>query len=338
MKKTVLVGAVLAAFAGAAAAQSSVTLFGVIDANVRSAKSGSASIKQVGTDGLNSSRLGVRGTEDLGGGLKAGFWLESALNPDTGSADGSRFWGRRATVSLSSADMGELRIGRHKVAARLAIDGFTPFETTGIGEITKAYSALGSGADTLNRSDNQVAYSLPENLGGIYGTFEVGAGEGTDGKKYTSARLGYKDKELNVAGAYAQTDAKGSKYKLSVLGASYDFGAAVVMATVANTKFDAYKQSIFTIGAKVPVTKEGSVRVHYAHSNANDAVALAKVADDLNILSFGYVHDMSKRTALYATYSQIDNKGNSKVAIAGAPAAAAGQKSSAYEVGVRHSF
>ena len=338
MKKTILLGAVLAAFAGAAAAQSSVTLFGVIDANVRSAKSGNATIKQVSSDGLNSSRLGVRGSEDLGGGLKASFWLEGAFSPDTGAADSSRFWGRRATVSLSSTEFGELRIGRHKVAARLLIDGFTPYETTGIAEITKAYSAFGSGADTLNRADNQVAYSLPENLGGVYGTFELGAGEAADGKKYSSARLGYKTKELNVAGAYAQTDAKGSKYKLSVLGASYDFGAAVVMATVANTKFNAYKQSIFTIGAKVPVTKEGAVRVHYARSDANDAAALAKVADDLNILSFGYVHDISKRTALYATYSQIDNKGNSKVTIAGAPAAAAGQKSSAYEVGVRHSF
>lgn len=338
MKKTILIGAVLAAFAGAAAAQSSVTLFGVIDANVRSAKSGSATIKQVGTDGLSASRLGVRGTEDLGGGLKAGFWLEAALNPDTGTADASRFWGRRATVSLSSADMGEVRIGRHKVAARLLIDGFTPFETTGVAEITKAYSTLGSTADTLNRSDNQVAYSLPETLGGVYGTIELGAGEGADAKKYSSARLGYKDKELNVAGAFASTDAKGSKYKLTVFGASYDFGVATVMGTVANTKFNTYKQSIFTIGAKVPVTKEGSIRAHYAHSNANDAVAIAKVADDLNVLSFGYVHDISKRTGLYATYSQIDNKGASKVAVAGAPAAAAGQKSSAYEVGVRHSF
>ena len=342
MKKTIVLGAVLAAFGGAAVAQSSVTLFGVVDANVRYVKTGSTNLKQVGTDGLSASRLGVRGTEDLGGGLKAGFWLEAALNPDTGAADGSRFWGRRATVSLSAADMGEVRIGRHKVAARLVIDGFSPFETTGIADITKSFDDFGAKADTLNRSDNQVAYVLPDNLGGVYGGIEAGAGEGADGKKYYSGRIGYKTKELNVAGGYASTNVVGDKYKLAVVGASYDFGVATGMATYVTTKLGSLERKVFTLGAIVPVSNEGSIRAHYANSNANSAAEVAKKGYDLTIFSVGYVHNVSKRTALYTTYSQIANKDGGTVVIGNAgnnaPKAAAGDKSSAFEVGVRHSF
>ena len=73
MKKSLLALAVLGAFAGAASAQSSVTLFGIVDVNARYVKTGDVKIKSLGTDGINSSRLGFRGVEDLGGGLKAGF-------------------------------------------------------------------------------------------------------------------------------------------------------------------------------------------------------------------------------------------------------------------------
>ena len=78
-------------------AQSSVTLFGVLDVNARYVKSDETSLKTISAGGINTSRFVVRGTEDLGGGLKAAFWLESGINPDTGSTSedlskpGSRF-------------------------------------------------------------------------------------------------------------------------------------------------------------------------------------------------------------------------------------------------------
>src|SRR3954471_24894728 len=85
--------ALLAAASASASAQSSVTLFGIADVGVRNVKNGDNSIKSVSSNGINTSRLGFRGTEDLGGGLKAGFWLESGLNPDTGTqSDSTRFW------------------------------------------------------------------------------------------------------------------------------------------------------------------------------------------------------------------------------------------------------
>src|SRR5436309_15281019 len=110
MKKSLLALAVLGAFAGAASAQSSVTLFGIVDVNARYGKTGDVKVKSLGTDGINSSRLGFRGVEDLGGGLKAGFHLEGALSPDDGTAGGFNFR-RRSTVSLLG-NFGEVRLGR----------------------------------------------------------------------------------------------------------------------------------------------------------------------------------------------------------------------------------
>lgn len=92
MKKFALLAA-LAAISASATAQSSVTLFGVVGANVNYVKNGDLKLKSAGSNGANTSRLGVRGIEDLGSGLKAGFWLETGLNSDTGTqSDGTRFW------------------------------------------------------------------------------------------------------------------------------------------------------------------------------------------------------------------------------------------------------
>ena len=77
--------ALLAVASAAASAQSSVTLFGVLDLNARYVKNGDVSLKSLSSGGINTSRLGFRGIEDLGGGLSAGFWLETGINPDTGT-------------------------------------------------------------------------------------------------------------------------------------------------------------------------------------------------------------------------------------------------------------
>ena len=85
MKKIALAAALAAGFAGMAQAQSSVTVFGVVDmAITNTSASGNGSLTQLSTDQNTSSRLGLRGTEDLGGGLKASFWLEAAITPDSG--------------------------------------------------------------------------------------------------------------------------------------------------------------------------------------------------------------------------------------------------------------
>src|SRR5512141_32493 len=90
MKKSLLALAVLGAFAGAASAQSSVTIWGVVDLSASDSKNGSAHGQYLASNQLNSNRLGFRGIEALGGGLKAGFWLEAGMNNATGYAGGGR--------------------------------------------------------------------------------------------------------------------------------------------------------------------------------------------------------------------------------------------------------
>lgn len=344
MKKSLVALAVLAGFAGAAAAQSSVTLFGVVDLAARYTKANGNNKSELAKDGNSSSRIGVRGIEDLGGGLKAGFWLESALSADTGTAD-TAFWSRRASVSLFG-EFGEVRLGRGKTSTRLVIDDFDVYSTTGLGDISKVYgrngtSPLGSGAPNLNRSDNMVQYFLPSDLGGVYGSFDVAAGEGAASGKFFGGRLGYKEGALHVAGGYQTTDvANNGKYKLGSIGVSYDFGVAKANLLLSQGKFGSLKQNVYTIGTIVPVTAAGSFTAQFTKSSTNGAAdALATAAGDAKLYTVGYQHNLSKRTALYSTVSLVDNAGRSAYYLTSTGAAVvAGGRQGGVDVGIRHSF
>lgn len=352
MKKALIALAVLGLTGGAAVAQSSVTLFGVLDADLKYTKSSGQTLKKLDSSGLNTSRFGVRGTEDLGGGLKAGFWLESEVGVDNGaggSATGSTtFWARRATVSLSG-DFGEVRLGRNKTASRLHIEDFDPYAATGLGNTLAVYSVLGSGNSTaIGRADNLVSYSLPtEGLGGFYGGVDVAAGEGTTTNKHQSVRLGYKAGPLHVSGAYANAYSNtNSKYKLASFGVSYDLGVAKPSFAYTEAKYNAAKQTVYTAAVVVPLG-QGQINVSYTDAKANGAATGTNavtstsspvITDDGKLFAIGYVYNLSKRTALYTTYAQIENNGVGRFLVSGSPAVAAGNKSSGFDVGVRHSF
>ena len=133
MKKSLLALAVLGAFAGAASAQSSVTLYGTVDLSGKYTKNdGSGRRLSLSQDGINSSQLGFRGVEDLGGGLKAGFNLLAGVNADTGSTN-AKFFNRRSTVSLFSP-AGELRLGRDYTPTFWNDTIFDAFGTNGLGD------------------------------------------------------------------------------------------------------------------------------------------------------------------------------------------------------------
>ena len=134
MKKSLLALAALTAFAGVASAQSSVTLFGIVDLSARGVDNGIGTRSTINQDGNSSSRLGFRGVEDLGGGLKAGFWIEGALSADTGNATGQT-WQRRSTVSLMGG-FGEIRLGRDYTPTFWNHTVFDPFGTNGVGSQT----------------------------------------------------------------------------------------------------------------------------------------------------------------------------------------------------------
>ncbi|HSV34225.1 MAG TPA: porin [Ramlibacter sp.] len=336
MKIRLTAVAALTALAGLAHAQSSVTVFGMMDVSVKSVTNGNARVVQMSTDGLANSRLGFRAEEDLGGGMKAGAWLEAALNPDSGSINASgKFWHRRSTVSLSGG-WGELRLGRDLNPSFWNLAIFDAFGTCGVGSGFNLATNLGSGATTLLRTDNAVAYLLPSGLGGLYGHFMMAPDEGVAGNKYKGARLGYQSGPLNVAASLATTGtATADDFKVMNAGISYDLKAVKLFALTQSAKYGARKQVNWEVGVTAPVGASGLVRASYQRSNASGA---GTDANDARQAAIGYVHNLSVRTSLYATASHLSNSGAAAFAVGTPPAGVADSSSRGYEVGVRHAF
>jgi len=304
-------------------AQSNVSVFGSIDLNVTYAKAGNRHVTGMDQGGyLLPSRIGFRGTEDLGGGLAAGFWLEAAVLPDTGATQ-SAFFGRRSTVSLTSRQLGEIRLGRDYTPAFWNVSQFSPFGTVGVGGSSNLIDGwpLGShGAKTLSRASNSIGYFLPKN-------------EYVDGAKYLGGRIGYVKGAFNIAAAYGQTKMAAGDYKTATLGGSYDFGVVRAYANYFQQKLEGYKQNYYLIGAAIPVSGAGTIKT---------SVAQAKVSgtsDKARQIAVGYDYKLSKRTTLYTAYSHISNKGNSAYVTADvSPEGSPGQNSQGVQFGINHSF
>ena len=364
MKKSLVALAALAV-AGAASAQSSVTLFGIVDAAVGyQSTSGGASASGLVNSGYNSSRLGFRGVEDLGGGLSASFWLEAGINNDNGSfgttnangtaaatGGGGLTFNRRSTVSLSGG-FGEIRLGRDYTATFWNDTVFDPFGTNGVGTnlLSTAAGAVHTtvGFNTYVRSSNVVAYFLPSNIGGFYGQVQYGFDEQTapaagSAGGYKGLRFGYQAGPVNVALAWGETSgvAGGVGDTQTVnLGASYDLGVAKIMGEWGRVEVDSGALGVgsadldgWLLGVSVPV---GAGEIRAAYSRVSDEVLTAD--GKANKIAIGYVHNLSKRTALYATYARISNKNGLGLAVGGLAAGAANANSKGYEFGVRHSF
>ena len=339
MKKSLLALAALTALTGVASAQSSVTLFGIVDLSARNIKNGSQSLKSLTSGGNASSRLGVRGVEDLGGGLRAGFWIEGDLAPDTGNATGMT-WQRRSTVSLLGG-FGEVRLGRDLTPSFWNHVIFDPFGFIGVGGNANMISTLGSSAGTLVRANNSIGYFLPA-MGGIYGQVMVAAGEGVTSpwNKYLGARIGYAAGPVNVAVAFGKTD-RGTlaDFKDLNAGASYNLGFMTLMARYGKTEAGALEQTNTQFGVNVPMGA-GTLKASYIKASGTGT------SFDATQIAVGYVYDLSKRTALYGTFSRINNGGTAATGarfttgtLGGSPGVTAGGlTSTGYEFGVRHSF
>jgi predicted porin len=347
MKKSLLALAALTAFAGAASAQSSVTLFGIVDLSVNSAKNGPNSLKQLSSDQMNSNRIGFRGIEDLGGGLRAAFWLEAGMAPDIGNAGGSNgltagagqstFFNRRATVALTGG-FGEVRLGRDYDPTFNNRASFDPFGFNGIAQMGNVESTLGSGVVSQVRVNNAVSYFLPA-MGGLYGQFQVAAGEAQPGQKYMGLRLGYAAGPINVGFATAKTYKTGTMtadYKQTNGGFSFNAGFMTAEIMYDKVDYGAANQKHVLLGVLVPFGA-GTLKASYNKvSGSSDSV-------DAKLFGVGYQYDLSKRTALYATIARLTNSGNAatgaKFTIGQGPAmVAGGATSEGYNLGIRHSF
>ena len=346
MKKSLLALAALTAFTGVASAQSSVTLFGIVDVSMRNVKNGPTSLKSLSTDGMGSSRLGFRGVEDIGGGLRASFWLEGSLQADTGNANGQN-WQRRSTVSLTGG-FGEVRLGRDYTPDFWNHTVFDPFGTNGVGSSVNVFDTSGSGATTTVRANNSIGYFLPGGLGGVYGQVMLAAGENVVGNKHMGFRVGYAAGPLNVALAYGKTSATNGPPSVDWtrlnIGGSYNLGFMTAMfqyitSETSGGAADGRGLNNILLGANIPVGA-GTFKVSYVKADG-DGKTDSEKARDATQLAFGYQHPLSKRTSLYGHYARISNKSGAQFAATGSGSAIGflrGQGSTGYEFGINHSF
>jgi predicted porin len=335
----------------------SVTIFGVADLAARSVSNeGSSSTKSLASGGNSTSRIGFRSVEDLGDGLSAGFHLEAGMLLDTGSSVSStQFFDRRATVSLTSRTLGEVRAGRDFVPTYVSWTRFDPFSYVGVAgsnnlisatPIGPIRSAFGTAGNTTVRSSNSIQYLLPGGLAGIEGGLMVAAGEGavagSGTHKVISARLGYSAGSFSITGAYARTEnslTTADKFADAVLGASYDFGVVKVSGAWRRFSLGSPRQTNMLLAAVVPIGL-GDLKLSYVKADFDGTVGATNISPaDASQLGLGYAYNLSKRTAVYATVSRISNKGSATLSVpGGSPGLVAGGTSSGYEAGVRHNF
>ncbi|MFN4264793.1 MAG: porin [Aquabacterium sp.] len=350
MKKTLLALAAVAA-SSAAFAQSSVTLYGVVDVSVERVK-GDHQVNRISSSNLSSSRIGFKGTEDIGGGLKAKFALESAVNVDTGAqGNTARFFDRAAWVGLAGG-AGEIRLGR---------------QDSSIGELAGDTSILGGQAyddlkivktiagDSYRRVDNAVTYILPSFIQGVsaqlqYSTAGVAnatAGDATGTERYGSnygestglsvkyasgpvlAGLGYiniKDNKHDVAGD--------QRANATLVYGGYDLGMAKVIGYYDAETKGARRLSVLGVKAVVPVSAETTVTAGI--SKAKNTAGLAANNDDAVITAIKATHKLSKRTTVYGIATLVNNEGAASVALVSPTSADA--KAGGIAFGVAHAF
>ena len=348
MKKSLVALAVLAA-SGAAMAQSSVTVFGVVDAGYSVGTGSVSDSTAMRTDRIGSSRLGFRGVEDLGGGMRAEFWLEAGVANDSGAGSATNSnnqavtsltsagtqgltFNRRSTVGLVTG-MGELRLGRDYTPQFYPDAQYDPFGTNGVASSLIAFNGGVTGA----RASNMIAYHSPSfsGLTVMLGTWlgEVNQVAGAAANKSgdgNGIHVRYAQGPLAVS--YASSTLKSgatTETKTETMGAAYDFKVVRVMFntnTVSNTGAADLEGTL--IGATIPLAG-GTLKF----SNASLKQGVAETKRN----SFGYVYPLSKRTSLYGTYARNSNAGGANRALNGAATAANGS-STGYDLGVNHTF
>lgn len=341
----------LAAACGAASAQSSVTVFGIVDAAL-SHGSGSLADRNQLTSGANASaRIGFRGTENLGGGHSAGFWLESQFNTDTGTGVASNTnnqasgavattgltFNRRSTLSLTGP-WGEVRLGRDYTGHYRNRVDTDPFGVVGVGATQANVGSLAGLTST--RASNAIGYFLPGGLGGFFGQAQYYFGENPGGTPTSrdgsgfSLRGGYGRGPINASAAYARQHFAAGDIVSTNIGASYDARVVKLMGAYFRDRTESASAVTgrgFTLGAIAPVGP-GELKLALSRYGSD-----AGASPEARKLAIGYVRHLSKRTAWYATLARVSNSGGSTTALNGS-ATAANATSSGFDLGIRHSF
>ena len=335
MRKTLLA---LAAWGGVtgAFAQSNVTIYGIVDQGVGKLNNGTSFLTglSAGLAGSpdawtvkssTSSRLGFRGSEDLGDGLKANFLFEHRFAPDVGNTQSGQlgFWGGSSWVGISKAGLGEIRLGRQYVPTHYISLEADPFRYD-YGPAS-AYAFTKGGA-TFTYAANAVSLRTPSLLGGLTGEVVVGLGEGgtavnpaNNPNRVVSAALIYSQGPVYASAGYTEvrtTTPAQSEYW--VMAAAYDFGFIRPIVSYSASRANTVNLTHgFTLGATAPVGN-GRVKAVYGRLNpsGND--------NNTDKLGLGYDHILSKRTNLYANVGTAKTQQRTR--------------STGFDMGVKHVF
>ncbi|MGE5622460.1 MAG: porin [Bacillota bacterium] len=357
MKKSLLALAVLGAFAGAAQAQSAVTIYGSFDGGVRhqnrtvaDTPGTNGGVWTMGSNGqYNSNRIGFKGVEDLGGGLNAHFNLETGFNTGTGVQDGALF-NRSAFVGLGGS-WGSLDFG-HQYSTNFKVVGtYDPFSykyvaiipLAGLGSIGGGTSGVGGRVGALTRLDNDVQYSGKFGPVTAYAEHAFGEQAGSFGNASTNA-VGavYAEGPISVGGAYTvrkiDTSALGGAGFQSntswTVGGAYATGPVRVAAGYSDTKQDLGSVAGLTqpraknwwVGGSYNLNAETALSAGYYETKTTD---LTSVETKRKLFIVGGTYALSKRTNFYA---DIDN-GRYSVSTGTAPTTLTG-----VSVGINHLF
>lgn len=354
------------------AVPSSVTLYGIVDAAVEVSNSGKGTLARLVSGGLQGSRWGLRGSEDMGGGLKAVFKLESGFNIDDGtSGQGGRLFGREASVGLSSPMLGTVTLGRNPspyYLTQVLVDAFGYGLVGGMPALTR------SGATTQQvmplaaaaRTDNSVSYLSP-NWAGLEVRAQVAAGEGstTLGRAH-GASASYLRGPVNFVASYGVQEGAGNaggEVRSYVVGGSVDLGITKLFAGYTSEKnscttctgglaraagiggMNASEFRFVNLGVRVPVSPALVAVGQVVRISDRSTYTVSPGNRDATLLALGVEYYVSKRTTLYASAATVGNRNGSQYAIGtggtqqAAGAVAAGDpRSKTAAVGIRHVF
>ncbi|CAN5510625.1 porin [soil metagenome] len=345
MKKSFIALAVLAA-SGVASAQSSVTLYGIADVWVGGIKTpvyaGGNGLRQtmVGSGGVDESRFGLKGSEDLGGGLKANFVLEQGFSLDTGAAGttSSFFTGTTSNASFSrqayvgfSGGFGEAKIG--KIAT--AYDDISGATRPAFNSALSPDSNVWLSHSLYEWNPSNTVYYVTPSMSGFSAAASYSFGENkttaTDAGKVISANVTYTAGPVYAGLAYQVQESTHNDLapKFTRLNGSYDFGVVKLLAGYGHIKNPTGvtgKVDEYEIGADFPVSSALTLSGGYAHSKTSEIAGSTDTKRDGYSLAATY--SLSKRTFLYGGVQASKQKQNG----------VADDKGDLYAVGIHHVF
>jgi len=343
MKKSLLALAVLTAVTGAASAQSSVTLYGKVDLGLV-VDSGSASGKSVriASGVTGGSRIGFKGVEDLGGGMKAAFQLETGYCADSAAGapnfctGSNQFMGRQAHGDLTGA-FGAISAGRQY---SLGFNNLSTVDPFGTGFAGQTNNSSASGLYMIDpsgiRLNNSVTYSTP-NMAGLTASVEAALGEQTGNwrsNRETGAAVTYASGPVYAGFSFydvGNAAGNGAAKKVYTLGATWDLGVIKLHGLGQRvTGPSTLDNANLMAGVTLPVAG-GNVLASYIRHN--DRTSGDK---DANQIGVGYLYPLSKRTSVYTAFARIQNLHGAAYLVGNATEQGTGDK--AFNFGVVHNF